>query len=224
MANILSTPPRVIDAVRIYDSEVLNSFGLSCSMIASGVSYVHNLLDSIDKQLLAAGENRLADLIELANLSAVIGNLLRGGIAKASQGRFVANGPHRYPDLLANERDCRDIEIKVALETNKPKGHLIKPGPHLTARYVLAAADGSFSRGRDNRGNIAWIWEIRVGYLQPAHFSVSNTEGDSGKTAVINAAGMLALQTVYCDLDRCPHPIGGKHYREYSRVFERVLV
>ena len=132
----------------------MRSFGLSCAIVAAGVSYVHRLLDSLDEQLLSAGENRLADLLELANLSAIIGNLLRGGIAKASQGRFIANGPHRYPDLLANAPDCQNIEIKIALETNNPKGHLVKPGPHLTARYVLCAADGSFTRGRDKRGKL----------------------------------------------------------------------
>jgi hypothetical protein len=41
-----------------------------------------------------------------------------------------------------------------------------------------------------------------------------HTEGDSGKTAVINAEGMAALQLVYCDLDHCPLARSGSGYRE----------
>ena len=49
-------------------------------------------------------------------------------IVKASNGVFRKNGPHKYPDLLADRLDAANVEIKVALEDNKPKGHLAKPG------------------------------------------------------------------------------------------------
>jgi hypothetical protein len=192
----------------------LDQFGLSTAIIEKSINYVYEILDGIDAKLLDAGGERLSELVELANLSAIIGNLYRGGVVRASQGRFSANAPHTYPDLLGSAPGCKDIEIKVALEKNSPKGHLIKPGPHLTLRYVLADESGNYQRGKENRGNVAWIWEVRVGYLTDGHFNVSNTDGDSGKTAVINAAGLNALKVVYCDMDRCPLPPSGAAYRE----------
>ena len=103
-------------------------------MLASGITYTHSLLDLLDESLLNADSDRLSAMLELANLSAIIGNLLRAGIARASDGLFIANGPHKYPDLLNTSGAEGNVEIKVALETNKPKGHLAKPGYHLTAR------------------------------------------------------------------------------------------
>jgi hypothetical protein len=174
-------------------------FGLDRSIIAHALSYVHQTVDDIDSKLIEGGGDRLGGLVELANLSAIIGNLFRNGVVRASEGRFAANGPHKYPDLLGAKRGCADIEIKVALEKNKPKGHLIKPGPHILVRYVMVDESGNYTPGV--RGQVPLIWEVRIGMLQNGHFNVSNTEGDSGKTAGINAAGMAACQMVYCDLD-----------------------
>ena len=140
-----------------------------------------------------------------ANLSAIIGNLYRVGIVHSSDGRFLANTPHTFPDLRSQRADCKHVEIKVALETNNPKGHLPKPGPHLIVRYVLCDENGIYKRGKENRGDVPWIWEIRVGTLKRKHFNVSNTAGDSGKTAVVSRDGMEALQVVYSDLERCPY-------------------
>lgn len=198
----------------------LDQFGLSIDMIGTSITYVYEILDSIDGKLIDAGGERLSELVELANLSSIIGNLYRGGIVRTSKGRFEANAPHTYPDLLGRGTGCKDIEIKVALENNKPKGHLIKPGPHLTLRYVLGDANGRYQRGKASRGKVPWIWEVRVGYLKDNHFNFSNTEGDSGKTAVINAAGMEALQLVYCDLERCPLSPSGTTYRDAALRFK----
>lgn len=201
------------------NEDSLGECGLSVEVIGNAVTYVHEILDSIDEKLMEAGGERLSGLVELANLSAIIGNLYRGGIVRASEGRFVANAPHTYPDLLGRGPGCKNIEIKVALETNKPKGHLIKPGPHVTLRYVLGDAEGNHQRGKGNRGKVPWIWEVRVGSLKKSHFNFSNTEGDSGKTAVINTEGMNDLKIVYCDLDRCPlSPNGGK-FKEIASLF-----
>lgn len=182
----------------------LVTIGLDLKIIGNVITYVYEILDEIDNKLVSAGSERLANLLELANLSAIIGNLFRGGIVLHSDGKFEANKPHTYPDMLAKNRSCLDFEIKVALENNKPKGHLVKPGPHLIVRYVLANEDGQYVRGKDNRGSTVWIWEIRVGILSENHFSISNTEGDSGKTAVINASGMNILSVVYFDKEMSP--------------------
>ena len=197
----------------------LDECGLSVDMIGKAVTYVYAILDSIDEKLIGAGGERLSELVELANLSAIIGNLYRGGIVRVSEGRFAANAPHTYPDLLGQGAGCKNIEIKVALENNKPKGHLIKPGPHVTLRYVLGDAEGNHHRGKSNRGKVPWIWEVRVGSLKKSHFNFSNTEGDSGKTAVINAKGMNALGIVYCDLDRCPLSPNGGTYKKIASLF-----
>lgn len=118
------------------------------------MAFVYEILDVIDEALVHQGSDRLADIIELANLSSMIGNLLRAGVANASGGRFQNNGPHKHPDLLHASDPSLNVEIKVALEDNSPKGHLAKSGWHLTCHYVLCKEDGSFVPGPENRGNI----------------------------------------------------------------------
>ncbi len=213
--------PRIVQAGEVRDHESLRAIGLAPAAIAEGISRSYDVLDTIDSRLLERGFPRLASLLELVNLSAVVGNLLRWGIARASDGRFRPNRPHAYPDLIASAEGCSDIEIKVALETNKPKGHLAKPGPHLTCRYVLGREDGAFTVGKPNRGDVVWIWEIRVGSLGTEHFNLSNTPGDSGKTATINTAGMTQLELVYCNLGCCPYAPKGRLYKGYRSLFEK---
>lgn len=200
-------------------SEYNGQLGLSNRMIYEAVNDTYKTLDIIDSNLIESGSPRLSRLVELANLSAIVGNLLRGGISKSSENLFQANKPHTYPDLISNDDKYEGIEIKVALETNKPKGHLIKPGPHLTIRYVLANEEGEYILGKKNRGEIVWIWEVRLGVLEEKHFNFSNTEGDSGKTAVINAEGMNQLGIVFCDLSKCPHSKNGKIYENLAKLF-----
>jgi hypothetical protein len=180
-------------------------FGLTWEMVRSGVEYVYHTLDKLDETLVDAGSPRFSQMIELANLSSVLGNLPATGIVRSCKGAFTRAGPHKYQDLRAARigPHARNVEIKVSLETNCPKAHLAKVGQYLAARYVLGNGDGSYTIGE--RGDIVWIWEIRFGYLQKRHFNISNTPGDSGKTAVVNAAGMRRLQPVYFDVGRCPY-------------------
>ena len=199
---------------------ILEEFGLRTEIIRGAIQYTHEVLDRIDKTLMEAGGDRLGSLIELANLSAIVGNLFRRGVSNASNGAFKANSPHTFPDLLGVTSGTCDIEIKVALETNKPKGHLIKPGPHLTVRYVLADENGRYIRGKNVRGDIVWIWEVRVGLLEESHFSFSNTPGDSGKTAVINAEGMTSLVPVFIDLLKCPYSPTGHIIRTLATIHD----
>jgi hypothetical protein len=128
--------PRICNYKYLVRHPLLHDLGLSVDLIGRSVTYVYEILDSIDNRLIEAGGERLSKLVELANLSAIIGNLYRGGIVRNSKGGFRANAPHTYPDLLGHRPGCRDVETKVALENNKPKGHLVKPGPHLTLRYL----------------------------------------------------------------------------------------
>ncbi len=200
------------------DTIELQRLGLTAKVIGGAIDFVYDRTDVIDVTLTDGGGERLSRLVELANLSAILGNLFRSGVVKHSGGNFAPNGPHRYPDLLGTAPGCQDVEIKVALEDNKPKGHLVKPGPHVTVRYVLG---GTSTFDRDRRGEVVWIWEVRAGVLNEEHFNVSNTAGDSGKTAVFNAAGMEALSVVYCDLNRCPFAVGGKRHRQIAALFPK---
>lgn len=178
------------------------SCGLNPTMIGEGVRFTYKTLDTIDSTLVESGSSRLSKLVELANLSTIVGNLLAEGIVKASHGVFTRAGAHKYQDLRSTKSDANHVEIKVALEKNKPKAHLAKPGYYLTFRYVLSDGNGKAFDG--DRGDIVWIWEIRFGYLKTSHFNISNTEGDSGKTAVVNADGMDALEVLYVDHELMP--------------------
>jgi hypothetical protein len=178
--------------------------GLTPIIVSNSVSHAYQILDTIDNTLVTENSGRLAEIVELANLSSIIGNLIGSGIANASAGNFVRNGPHRYPDILGQTDNAKDFEIKVALESNKPKGHLAKSGYYLTFRYVLGNDKGDFLKGKENRQNVCWIWEIRFGYVEESDFNLSSTQGDSGKTAVINKTGWLKLELIYENLRFSP--------------------
>lgn len=190
------------------EGEIKRRLGLSCEWVLKAIDSTYAILDSIDERLAQTGGPVLAGLVELANLSAMIGNMLGAGLAHASDGKYVRNRPHTYPDLLPQHRKLPEIELKTALETNSPKGHLPKPGLHLTFRYVLGDRDGTYRLGKDGRGDTAWIWEARIGELTADDFSISNTEGDSGKTAVIKGPSFDAMPVVYYDEAKCPYKRG----------------
>ncbi len=194
---------------------------LTIEMLSAGIQYTYSTLDAIDVKLLERESPRLSVLVELANLSTIIGNLLSIRIVKASGGVFERAGPHKYQDLRATHLDpnAKNIEIKVALETNNPKGHLPKVGHYLICRYVLGDEHGAYSVGIKQRGDVVWIWELRFGYLEKQHFNVSNTEGDSGKTAVVNKEGMKHLAVIYFDEARCPYGPRSHYIREMNQPY-----
>jgi hypothetical protein len=149
----------------------------------------------------------------------MIGNVFAAALAHHSNGFYRRNGPHKYPDLLSSDVSKRpNIEIKMALEDHRPKGHLAKPGYYITCRYVLCSKDGVFTLGKENRGVTPYIWELRAGYLEAGHFSISNTAGDSGKTAVVNSEGMKALKVVYFDAERAPLSKKGRVFESYNEL------
>ncbi|AFZ02349.1 helix-turn-helix domain-containing protein [Calothrix sp. PCC 6303] len=205
------------------NAKVIEEIGLSHEMLRQAIRDTYKLLDQIDATLETAEVFPLSQTVELANLSSMIGNIFASAIAKHSNDLLRRNRPHRYPDLLTTgiSPQVPDLELKMALETNKPKGHLAKEGYYLICRYVLCQLDGSLQIGKEQRGIKPYIWEIRCGYLLLEHFNLSNTAGDSGKTAVVNAAGMEILQIVYCDLERAPLSRKGKTYQSYQQLFER---
>lgn len=199
------------------DAPILNDAGLTIEILKKSIVNTHNILDDIDEKLLNVGVGRMSQLVELANLSSMIGNILGAGIEKFSNGKFQKNRPHKFPDILAIDPQCKDIEIKMALEKNQPKGHLAKAGHYLIFRYVLINNNLGFQHNK--RGDIAEIWEARFGYLEESYFNLSNTAGDSGKTAVINKEGMEALKIVYIKLENCPYTLRSPTYKKYKSLF-----
>ena len=159
--------------------------GLERHQIADAIVGTYRLLDRVDRTLTGDGVDPLCRIVELANLSSMIGNIFGAEIAKSSKGLYVRNRPHKYPDLLpvAEGAVRTGIEIKMALNRNQPKGHLAKPGHYITCRYVLTDSDGNaISEAVDRpKATHAAIWELRTGCLEMDHFNLSNTDGDSGE-------------------------------------------
>ena len=67
----------------------------------------------------------------------------------------------------------------------------------------------------------AAVWELRTGYLSKEHFALSDAAGDSGKTAVVNAAGMDELKVIYVDLALVPGTQRGARYQRYLDLLGR---
>jgi transcriptional regulator with XRE-family HTH domain len=181
------------------ESKLRNLTGLTHQSILGAIEDCYQTLDLIDSELAKRESPPISELVELANLSSMIGNLLAAGLVEHSAGAYSRNTPHTFPDLLPRRKGLSGIELKTALERNKPKGHLPKPGMHLTFRYVLCNREGCFKRGKENRGRTAHIWEVKVGALKKNDYDLSNTAGDSGKTAVIKTTVLQAMTLVYFD-------------------------
>lgn len=192
--------PRRLDPSCFTNANELASLtGLDSLTLRNAIEYTYDTFDLIDSELIARGSQPISKLVELANLSSMMGNLLGAGIAKESKGKYERNRPHAFPDLIPLSPELPDLEIKTALETNAPKGHLPKAGTYLTFRYVLGDRQCGYTRGRNNRGDTVWIWEARVGHLEIHDFSISNTEGDSGKTANIRTKSLQTMTSVFYD-------------------------
>jgi transcriptional regulator with XRE-family HTH domain len=176
--------------------------GLTGAMLLKAIHGCYTMLDTIDSELVANGSPPIGGLVELANLSSMVGNMVGGAIAESSEGLYARNKPHHYPDLLPLRDPAKNLELKMALETNRPKGHLPKAGTYITIRYVLGNRAGEYMR--KSRGDTVWIWEVKVGVVKAEDFDISNTAGDSGKTAVIKTAVFNAMPLVYFDLPFCP--------------------
>lgn len=193
------SPRRLPTSVTYNDDQLFELTGLAGSAIRSAVEYMYDTFDLIDAELLGRGAEPISGLVELANLSSMIGNLVGAGIAEASEGLYIRNRPHAFPDLLPQRAGLPDLEVKTALESNSPKGHLPKEGVYLTFRYVLGGAHGEYARGPAQRGRTVWVWEVRVGHLGLQDFAISNTAGDSGKTAVVKTDSIKAMPVVLFD-------------------------
>ena len=208
---------RHLDPALLRNTDAFEKFtGMPASGLLAALQGCYHTLDMIDDQLTSRGSAPIARLVELANLSSMVGNLVGGAIADESQGLYKRNRPHQYPDLVPLKSPALPLELKVALEKNKPKGHLPKPGRYVTFRYVLGDRRGNYSQGKDERGPTVWFWEVRAGVVKVDDFSISNTEGDSGKTAVIRTEVFQAMKLIFFDPKYCPHPMRGGTYPGFN--------
>ena len=191
--------------------------GLSHQAIRGAIEDCYQTLDLIDSELAKRESPSISELVELTNLSSMIGNLLAAGLVEHSAGAYARNTPHTFPDLLPQRKGLSGIEVKMALERNKPKGHLPKPGMHVTFRYVLCSREGCFTRGKENRGKTAHVWEVKAGVLAESDYDQSNTAGDSGKTAVIKTNVFHAMTLIYFDPRLLPYASrGDAPYRGFN--------
>ena len=87
--------------------------GISVSMITSAVEAAYGTLDFIDEPLIDAGYEPLARLIEYANLSSVLGNLLADRLVKSTSGAYTRSGPHKFLDLRSTNDAYPDIELSL---------------------------------------------------------------------------------------------------------------
>ncbi|ACU77360.1 transcriptional regulator, XRE family [Catenulispora acidiphila DSM 44928] len=192
------TPKRMVSLSHASNDAVFRKLtGMGVDAVLSAVESTYETMDLIDDELIAKDSPPMSRLVELANLSSMIGNLLGAGLASASAGAYMRNRPHAFPDLVPLRDGLPDLELKTALEANRPKGHLPKAGTYITFRYVLADRDGRYRRGKESRGDTAWIWEVRAGSLGEEDFAVSSTAGDSGKTAQIRNDSLLGMMRIY---------------------------
>lgn len=102
------SPRRLPASVSRNEDRLLKLTGLKSSAIRSAIEYVYDTLDLIDAELIARGSEPIGGLVELANLSSMIGNLVGAGIAEASSGLYVRNRPHAFPDLVPQRSDLPD--------------------------------------------------------------------------------------------------------------------
>ena len=201
----------------IEGADIMEELPFDGSAILMGVEQAYENLDTIDFALQRRGLGPLAEQFdEYATLSTVIGEFFASGVAEASDGVYQVNAGN-FPDLVGTRTrgDVPGIEVKMAMETNQPKGHLPKTGMYIVVRYVLAERDKTYERGE--RTDTAWIWEVRMGTMEEEQFNESDTEGDSGKTATFSAQALWDFDCVYLD----PHLIP---YARYERKDEDALM
>lgn len=64
------------------------------NVLKGSIVHTYETLDMIDQNLVSRGSQKLSSLVELANLSSIVGNLLGTGCAEYSQGTYYRNKPH----------------------------------------------------------------------------------------------------------------------------------
>ncbi len=198
------------------NSHLRSVTGLRTGMVGQAIELAYRKLDLIDEQMRESGSPPLARLVELSDLAPLVANLLSASLAESSSGLYVQNGPDHAPSLLPLHQGLPEIEVAAALETNRPggAGDDAKTGSYLTFRFVLAEPDGTFTRGKDSRGDTVAVWEARFGELADDDFHVTGTRTGAGSARVRKEA-LDAMELLYYDPELLPY---AKPTGVYARV------
>jgi transcriptional regulator with XRE-family HTH domain len=186
--------------------------GLTGANIARAIDIAYHKLDLIDDQLHRTGARPLGALTGTGELSSLLADLLGAGIAEASAGLYVHNGPDQAPDLLPMRQGLPELELRTALETGLPAGAADRTGVYLVFRYVLVDRGGTFVRGKESRGDVAAVWEARFGELGEEAFG--RRAGSASGNARLRKAALERMELVYYDPARLPYAKATGAYAE----------
>jgi transcriptional regulator with XRE-family HTH domain len=191
---------RHADHERLGDgAQVADISQLTPAMIGRAIDLTYRRLDLIDGQMRESGSPSIARLVELTQLSPLVANLLSASVARASNGLYVQHGSDHAPKLLPLRQGLPELEVVSALETNRPASGASTDGVYLTFRYVLANRDGTFTRGKDSRGDTVAVWEVRFGELEDTDFHVA------GGIARLRKDALDDMELVYYDPELLPY-------------------
>ncbi|WP_211312240.1 helix-turn-helix domain-containing protein [Halarchaeum salinum] len=189
----------------VSNADIYDKVPFGEAAVLRGIEETYENLDTIDFAFQRRGAEPLAEQFdEYSALSTVIGEFFATGVASASDGLYEVNAGD-FPDLISTgkKEGIPGIEVKVAMEKNMPEGHLPKPGMYIVIRYILADRDKNYVKGE--RGDTAWVWEVRMGEIEEDQFNKSDTKGDSGKTATFSADALWDFDCVYLDPELIPY-------------------
>ena len=204
--EVLPAPPRrQTDRGHIREaSHLAATTGLTGETVTRAIDLAYRKLDLVDEQIRGSGSRPIVALIEHSDLSSLVANLLSAGIARASHGLYVQSGPDHSSSLLPLHQGLPELDVAASLETNQPAPAEVKAGVYLTFRYVLAQRDGTFTRGKDSRGDTAAVWEVRFGELREDAFYARSTRSAAG-SAQLKKAALDGMELVYYDPALLPY-------------------
>jgi transcriptional regulator with XRE-family HTH domain len=188
--------------------------GLTGGTVVRAVEIAYRKLDLIDEQMRASGSRPIAGLVDLPDLTELVGDVLGAGLARASNGLYVQNGSEHSPPLQPLQHGLPELQLAAALETDRPAGPTETAGTCLVFRYVLADRSGAFTRGQDSRGDTVAVWEIRFGALGQEDFHVTGTRAGA-RTARLRRDALDRMELVYYDTALLPY---AKATGDYART------
>jgi transcriptional regulator with XRE-family HTH domain len=185
-------------------SKLAATTGLTGGMVTRAIELAYRKLDLVDEQIRGSGSRSIVALVGDPDLSSLLANLLSAGIARASNGLYVQSGPDHSSNLLPLRQGLPELDVAAALETNRPAPAELKAGAYLIFRYVLAERDGTFTRGKDSRGDTAAVWEARFGELREDDFHARGTRATGGSSQLKKEA-LDGMELVYYDPALLPY-------------------
>jgi transcriptional regulator with XRE-family HTH domain len=172
--ELLQAPARrQTDRAHLRESSQLTATtGLTGGMVTRAIDLAYRKLDLVDEQIRGSGSRSIVSLVEDPDISWLVADLLSAGIARASNGLYVQSGPDHSSSLLPLRQGLPELDVAAAPETNRPAPAEPRSGLYVIFRYVLAERDGTFTRGKDSRGDTVAVWEVRFGELREYDFHV----------------------------------------------------